>query len=160
MLNIHTESWILEKVLKFAEQFSRPEKSLENQIEIKSGKMVKSRNFFFVFKATTSALDRTETFFVLVKSWSISPVCLQRIKRKQRKALFLRFSTVTVKTGMSLRNGMCHGLRNDIIMWNVIYGKWREEKTFNRKACAPLCHAIFGANLSEQSICWSIYYCF
>ena len=27
--NIHTKSWILEKVLKFAQQFSRPEKSLE-----------------------------------------------------------------------------------------------------------------------------------
>ena len=27
---------------------------------------------------------------------------------------------VTVKGGMSLRNGMWHGLRNDIIMWNLI----------------------------------------
>ena len=26
-----------------------------------------------------------------------------------------------VKGGMSLRNGMWHGLWNDIIMWNVIY---------------------------------------
>ena len=43
--NIQTESWILEKVLKFVQQFSRPEKSLE--IEIKSAKMVKSCNFFF-----------------------------------------------------------------------------------------------------------------
>ena len=45
----------LKKFLKFAEQFSRPEKSLE--IEIKSGKMVKRRKFFFVFKVTTSALE-------------------------------------------------------------------------------------------------------
>ena len=29
--------------------------------------------------------------------------------------------SVRVKGGMSLRNGMWHGLRNDIIMWNVIY---------------------------------------
>ena len=34
---------------------SRPEKSLE--IEMKSGKMTKSPKFFFVFKATTSALE-------------------------------------------------------------------------------------------------------
>ena len=31
---------------------------------------------------------------------------------------------VRVKGGMSLRNGMSHGLRNDIIMQNLIYGKW------------------------------------
>ena len=29
---------------------------------------------------------------------------------------------VKVKGGMSLRNGMWHGLRNDIIMRNLIYG--------------------------------------
>ena len=65
-----------------------------------------------------------------------------------------------VKGGMSLRNGMWHGLRNDIIMQNLIYGKWRKEKKFNRKACARLCRAFFGANLSEQSICRSICYCY
>ena len=84
---IHTESWILAKVLKFAQRFSRPEKSLE--IEMKSGKMIKSPKFFFVFKATTRALEVKLFQFVLVKFWSISPVCLQRIKRK---ALFLRLS--------------------------------------------------------------------
>ena len=31
-------------------------------------------------------------------------------------------TTVRVKGGMSLRNGMWHGLRNDIIMRNVKYG--------------------------------------
>ena len=30
---------------------------------------------------------------------------------------------VRVKDGMSLRNGMWHGLRNDIIMRNVIYAE-------------------------------------
>ena len=34
---------------------------------------------------------------------------------------------VRVKGRMSLRNGMWHGLRNDIIMRNVKYGKWRKE---------------------------------
>ena len=59
------------------------------KIEMKSGKIIKSPKFFFVFKATTRALEVKLFQFVLVKSWSISPVCLQRIKRK---ALFLRFS--------------------------------------------------------------------
>ena len=31
---VRTESWILEKVLKFAQQFSRPEKSLESKDEV------------------------------------------------------------------------------------------------------------------------------
>ena len=35
--------------------------------------------------------------------------------------------TVKVKGGMSLRNGTWHGLRNEIIMQNVKYGKWRKE---------------------------------
>ena len=34
---------------------------------------------------------------------------------------------VRVKGEMSLRNGMWHGLRNDIIIRNVYYGKWRKE---------------------------------
>ena len=34
---------------------------------------------------------------------------------------------VRVKGGLSLRNGMWHGLRNDIIMWNVIYAEWPKE---------------------------------
>ena len=34
---------------------------------------------------------------------------------------------VRVKDGLSLRNGMWHGLRNDIIMWNVIYAEWPKE---------------------------------
>ena len=31
--------------------------------------------------------------------------------------------TVRVKGGMSLRNGVWHGLRNDITIWNVIYAE-------------------------------------
>ena len=45
--------------------------------------MVKSLEFFF-FKATTS-----NTFFVLVKSYSISPVCLQRVMKKSFVPAFL-----------------------------------------------------------------------
>ena len=52
-------------------------------MEIKSGKMVKSLEFFF-FKFTTS-----NTFFVLVKSYSSSPVCLQRIMKKSYVPAFL-----------------------------------------------------------------------
>ena len=37
------------------------------------------------------------------------------------------YTTVRVKGGMSLRNGMWHGLRNEIIMRKVKYGKWRKE---------------------------------
>ena len=48
--------------------------------------MVKSLNFFF--KATANAF-----FFVLVKSYSISPV---RLKRIIQKALFLRFFKVYI----------------------------------------------------------------
>ena len=35
---------------------------------------------------------------------------------------------------MSLRNGMWHGLRNDIIMQNLIYGKWRKEKKIQQES--------------------------
>ena len=45
--------------------------------------MIKSLEFFF-FKATTS-----NTFFVLVKSYSSSPVCLQRIMKKSYVPAFL-----------------------------------------------------------------------
>ena len=34
---------------------------------------------------------------------------------------------VRVKGGMSLRNGLWHGLRNDIIMRNVVYSEWPKE---------------------------------
>ena len=34
---------------------------------------------------------------------------------------------VRVKGGMSLRNGMWHGLRNDIVMRNAKYGNCRKE---------------------------------
>ena len=80
---ICTEAWLLEKVLKFAQQFSRHGKSLENRDSVK--KMVKRLKFFFESynKCFTSGF-----FLVLVKSYSISPVCLQCI---MERALFLHY---------------------------------------------------------------------
>ena len=46
-----------------------------------------------------------------------------------------------VKGEMSLRNDIWHGLRNDIIMRNVIYAEWLKEINFKLKR-AP----FFGAN--------------
>ena len=66
---VRTKSCILEKVLKFSQQFSRLGKTLK--MEIKTEKMVKSLEFFcffFFFKAT-SALQLD--FFVFIKSYSI-----------------------------------------------------------------------------------------
>ena len=40
-------------------------------------------------------------------------------------------STVRVKGGMSLRNGMWHGLRNDIIMRNLIYADHFQRNKLN-----------------------------
>ena len=44
---------------------------------------------------------------------------------------------------MSLRNGMWHGLRNDIIMRNLIYGKWRKEKIQQESMRASLPHLFW-----------------
>ena len=45
-----------------------------------------------------------------------------------RSLILEHLAAVRVKGGMSLRNGMSHGLRDDIIMRNLIYGKWHKEK--------------------------------
>ena len=42
---------------------------------------------------------------------------------KNKKIFQSPKNPVRVKGGMSLRNGMWHGLRNGIIMWNVIYAE-------------------------------------
>ena len=44
---------------------------------------------------------------------------------------------------MILWNGMWHGLRNDIIMWNLICGKWRKEKIQQESMCASLPRYFF-----------------
>ena len=50
----------------------------------------------------------------------ISEICI-------RSFTMLCSIPVRVIGEMSLRNSMWHGLRNDIIMRNVKYGKWRKE---------------------------------
>ena len=84
-LRVRTKSWILQKDLKFSQQFSRPEKIWK--VEIKSGKIVKSLEFF-LFQCYNNKCLISDNFFVSVKSYSISPICLHPI---MKKALFLRF---------------------------------------------------------------------
>ena len=48
IIRVRTEAWILEKVLKFAQQFSRPGKSLENEDKVWENDK-KSRGIFFAF---------------------------------------------------------------------------------------------------------------
>ena len=73
-----TESWILEKALKFAQQFSRPGKSLENREKVwRYGKSLK-----FFFQSYNKCFLSDFIFFVLVKSYSISPVRLQCVREK------------------------------------------------------------------------------
>ena len=59
IIRVRTEAWILEKVLKFARQFSRPGKSLENEDKVWENDK-KSWVFF-------------SKLFILVKSYSIWP---------------------------------------------------------------------------------------
>ena len=72
---VPTASWILEKVLKFARQFSKPWKNL---------------------------LCKWIFFFVLVKSYSISPVSLQRHHEKSFVPAFLRSLLITYLITLSL----------------------------------------------------------
>ena len=76
-------SWILGKVLKFAHQFSRPGKGLENRDKVLK-KWLKVLRFFWKLQQVHNRWN----FFVLVKSYSVSPVYLQCI---MEKALFLCF---------------------------------------------------------------------
>ena len=65
--------------LLFAQQFSRPGKVWK--MEIKSEQMVKSVDVFF-FQSYNKCFKGEFLFFILVKSYSISPVCLQRTWKK------------------------------------------------------------------------------
>ena len=80
---VRTQSWILEKFLKFAQRFSRPGKSLEN-----GGKVWKNDEMSWVFFPRLNKCFISEFCFILVKYYSISPVRLQRV---MKKASFLRF---------------------------------------------------------------------
>ena len=64
--------------LLFAQQFSRPGKVWK--MEIKSEQMVKSVDVFF--QSYNKCFEGEFLFFILVKSYSISPVCLQRTWKK------------------------------------------------------------------------------
>ena len=85
-----TESWILEKVLEFAQQFSRLGKSLEKRVKVWK-KMVKSLEVFWKLEQDFTS----EIFFLLVKSYSILPVCLQCIIEKGLFLVFLRSILIT-----------------------------------------------------------------
>ena len=74
--SVRTESWILEKVLKFVQQFSRPGKSLEKWQEVLS-----------VFKSYNKCFT-SDFFFVLVKSYSISSIHLHCIVKNLCSCVF------------------------------------------------------------------------
>ena len=83
--------------MKFAQQFSRPGKSLKNREKARK-KIVKS--FFESFNKCFAS----EIFFLLVKSYSILPVHvrLQRIVDKVLFLLFLRSLLLTYLITLSL----------------------------------------------------------
>ena len=81
---VRTESWILKKVLKCVQLFSRPGKSLE---EMKSGKNDK-KSWVFFFQIYNKCFIREFFSVFFFKSYSTSSVCLQCTTKK---ALFLRF---------------------------------------------------------------------
>ena len=96
-------------------------------------------------------LQYTSTYRVFSLTWPASMqiiitneiVCIRKQFNSKRIGLWhqhRRRFTVRVKAGMSLRNGMWHGLRNDIIMRNLICAaEWSKEIKLKR---AP----FFGAN--------------
>ena len=60
------------------------------KMEIKSGNMIKSLYFFFFERCSKCFISGI--FFVLVKSYAISPVLLQRIMKKLCSCVFLKVS--------------------------------------------------------------------
>ena len=83
--------------MKFAQQFSRPGKSLKNREKARK-KIVKS------FFESYNKCFTIEIFFLRVKSWSILPVHvrLQRIVDKAFFLLFLRSLLLTYVIALSL----------------------------------------------------------
>ena len=59
-----------------------PDLEKDWKMEIKSGQMVKRIEFFFFFQSYNKCFRSEFLFFILVKSYSISPVCLQRTWKK------------------------------------------------------------------------------
>ena len=58
---------------------------------------------------------------------------------------------------MSLRYGMWHGLRNDIILQHVMYGKWRKE--INKRLQVAYTHAqVITCAKQVRNACVSLVY--
>ena len=66
----------------------------------------------------TSSFPRSQTSMALSPKFYLRGFYLQLLKLTP-----LLDMSVRVKGGMSVRNGMWHGLRNDIIMRNLIYAE-------------------------------------
>ena len=90
--------------MKFAQQFSRPGKSLKNREKARK-KIVKS--FFESFNKCFAS----EIFFLLVKSYSILPVHV-RLQRIVDKALFLLFLRSLLRTYL-----ITLSLEREILFW-------------------------------------------
>ena len=60
---------------------------------------------------------------LVILGWLVYWFVVEKCAEQQKETGNHRFEMVRVKGGMSLRNGMWHGLRNDIIMWHVIYAE-------------------------------------
>ena len=69
------------------------------KIEIKSGKSGKKSWLFFQSK---QVLNISEIFFILVKSYPISPICLPRTMKKALFPHFLRSLMITYLTTLNL----------------------------------------------------------
>ena len=101
-------------------------KSLLAPIQCKSsrGEFFQSRNILNLSPTKPNLRSYT---FATTTIW----VCSWNVKNFAVRFTFEVYSgwlrAVWVKGWMSLRNGMWHGLRNDIIMWNVIYAEWPKE---------------------------------
>ena len=81
-----------------------------------------------IVEAENTEIKRSNGFGRIVKNRHPAKTCPKPAKNYQISplplfnSLFSQEKPVRVKGGMSLRNGMWHGLRNDIIMQNIIYG--------------------------------------
>ena len=56
-----------------------------------------------------------------IVAWAKISLVLSRGNNTRSRTCVVMINAVRVKGRMSLRNGMWHGLRNDIIMQNLIY---------------------------------------
>ena len=95
-------------------------------MEPKPGKIVKSLEFFLFFQSYNNQCLISEKVFVLVKSYSIWPVCLQPIMKKVLFLSFLR-SLLTTDLSDNLESGKrnyCLGKRSgksiEFIFWYMV----------------------------------------